>query len=290
HTIIFFPAKGALIPLKEWVGSKKGSEDVDEYKRDPIRYAADNARFLEEAFSTQAITEERRNKLLDKYLSLIIKYDRQAWKPFDEPKNGYPEYLSDGFSNLGSDVEVDSKKRWGREKLNVDKAEIFSQSRDFLRKTIADALDDLEKVKAVASYVYNNIRYGDPFALIPEGQSIVISKYLDEGLGVCRHQAMYTQVLLQTLGVRSMLFPNKLNGGKHLSNLVLIGDTWFLLDVTSPKNKHLPAPKKEAYLVEVGSRVELSPEEISKIRLVVKDGDRVYMSDPRAAYWRIRPR
>jgi len=54
-------------------------------------------------------------------------------------------------------------------------------------------------------------------------------------MAVCRHQALYVQVLLQSLGLTSQLLKCNLDGYSHVANLLRIDNKWHVLDVTNPE-------------------------------------------------------
>ena len=74
----------------------------------------------------------------------------------------------------------------------------------------------------------------------------------DDPKAVCRHHALYTQVLNQAFGITSRLLKCNLNGCPHGANLVRIQNQWYLLDSTNPIYKKgkpavclVPIPEKE---------------------------------------------
>lgn len=192
---------------------------------------------------------DRVKRYTDAYLNLIIKLDHNGYiNKIDKVYKGIPKYVPDGLSDMGSDPDLNDLSR-NRERIRVDKEKIFKTDKQLLYEifTKGEFLDagDVNfqrmAVEKVANYVYENIRYDyhDEMTPFNIGKSIRLSDFSEKKLGVCRHQAMLTQVLLQTLGVDVKLMKcnvsfNNGSKGAHANNLVKIEDTHYLLDVTGP--------------------------------------------------------
>lgn len=192
---------------------------------------------------------DRVKRYTDAYLNLIIKLDRNGYTDYiDQVYKGIPKYVPDGLSDMGSDPDLNDLSR-NRERIRVDKEKIFKTDKQllyeiFTKGEFLDAGDILFQrmaVEKVANYVYENIRYDHDNEMTPFniGKSLRLSNFSEKKLGVCRHQAMLTQVLLQTLGVDVRLMKcnvsfNNSSKGAHANNLVKIEDTHYLLDVTGP--------------------------------------------------------
>lgn len=195
-------------------------------------------------------TEERRsriNRYAGAYFGLIVKLDRSIYEScLDEVMRGIPNYVPDGLSDMGSDPSLfDTGRR--RERIRVDKEEVFERMKDFFvglflsgeMKRPDDSGTKERLSKLTASYVYKNMPYGnDDEDLL--GKTIPLSHKLEMRSGVCRHQAMAAQVMMQALGLDVRLMKNNVsfNGSTpepHVSNLVIIGRDNYILDVTNPE-------------------------------------------------------
>jgi hypothetical protein len=79
---------------------------------------------------------------------------------------------------------------------------------------------------------YDRVNFGNEM-----GSNSVMLQYFvepeDGPKAVCRHQALYTQVLLQAFGMTSRLLKCYLGGGAHAANLVRINYQWHILDTTN---------------------------------------------------------
>ena len=69
-------------------------------------------------------------------------------------------------------------------------------------------------------------------------ESIVLSEYLEKGLGVCRHLSIFFQLYLQEAGIDCRLVKGNLQfyifKGRHAWNLVRFPVRVVLVDVTHP--------------------------------------------------------
>jgi hypothetical protein len=185
--------------------------------------------------------ESRLERYLDAYINLIVKIDHVDYPPSDDVQGPHvPEYIPDGLRDMGSDLRVDESKR-SREKIIVDKKEIYGQCKDFLLNMLGRNLSKEEMVKQVAHHVHTKMKYDYKGEALPElGKSIPLAGFMEKKLGVCRHHALYTQVLLQQLGMTSRLLKCNFNGIPHGANLVRINNKWHLLDVTNPAKGEAP--------------------------------------------------
>jgi hypothetical protein len=86
-------------------------------------------------------------------------------------------------------------------------------------------------------------------------ESIVLSEYLDKGMGVCRHLSIFYQLYLQEAGIDSQVVKGNLRfyvfSGRHAWNVVEIDDQKALVDVTHPNVNQpfilLGTPEVEVY-------------------------------------------
>lgn len=244
---------------------------VQIFKKDPKEFAAycrlNLLKIKTDPKISPEIGRERHERYVDQYLELLLKLDHDAFPPSEQVFNGVPDYIPDGLSDMGGDDEVDQSKR-GREKIRVDKRKIFAQSKDLLHElfSIDPTKANNEQIKQyiidrVAHYVYTQMPYdysgrGADIANPLRNQSVRLDEVRDKRLAVCRHHALYTQVLLQALGITTKLMKSELtwggnNLGPHVNNLVRVNGQWHLLDTTNPEVVngqgrifHKPIPEK----------------------------------------------
>jgi len=181
--------------------------------------------------------KDRLERYLKAYINLIINADKINFPEGEKIYHDVPAYIPDGLSDMGGSKEIDPQKR-SREKIRVNKAKVYEQAKDLLTDIFTKNLTKQEIVHEVAKYVYTQMHYdykGDALFEEQKGRSVGVHEYMEQRLGVCRHQAMYTQLLLQLAGITSRLMKCHINGGRHACNLVRINNIWHLLDVTNPE-------------------------------------------------------
>jgi hypothetical protein len=192
--------------------------------------------------------QERVKRYTDAYLALSLKLDHQAFPPNARVHMGIPEYIPDGLSDMGSDSTTTPSTR-SREKIRIDKAEIFERAKPLFYKIFSTEMDSAvtseqwkkSVVAKVAQFVYESMPYNHSRSEHPMAsfRSVNLAEITDQRLSVCRHHALMVQVLLQEFGITSRLmktdvvFDNK-KPGKHVNNAVRIEKKWYLLDATNP--------------------------------------------------------
>jgi hypothetical protein len=192
--------------------------------------------------SIREITEAgRRNRYARAAVDLEIMMDQQNWANGDgKVYQGIPSYLMNGYTDMG--MLPSPTEREGREKIKVDK----KQMRNRLVQCKQVGLDLKEPDAATLALFYETVRKDIEFdeqgveKLSREygNESIVLSEYLNKGMGVCRHLSIFYQLYLQELGLESRVVKGDLRfyvfAGRHAWNLVKLGDKIVLADVTHP--------------------------------------------------------
>jgi hypothetical protein len=224
---------------------------IQKFRNNPkecLGYARENIfSIMEDKNLSQERKEARVKRYTDAYLDLIVRLDRKAFPAREEIIRGVPEYIPDGLSDMGSDPETDPADRKGREKIRIDKQKIFEQSRDLFYKIFSTDIGRMDNeaakrwiVQYVSYFVANKMPYDKKQNPFPSAdRSIRLNESLEQQLAVCRHHALYAQVLLQTFGITSRLLKCDLDfggrsGGAHAANLVRMNNKWNLLDITNP--------------------------------------------------------
>jgi hypothetical protein len=269
ETIINPPAAEQFMHdyILQYVAGKATIAEVDmdalaqEYKRDPLAMIQKmQEKTLEKTLRMKhdANPEEEIKDTIRGFLKAQLDLDNRAFLPDDTVKQGVPAYLPDGFSDMGSDSEPDEAKRTHkREKIRIDKEQMFENSIDILYSLFTTDLGPRVSSKArktwmtdtISGYVHNKIKYDYQHKLdrMHRGtRSINASESSFLELGVCRHHAIDTQVLLQSLGINSRLLKSNFRSADappskaleaHANNLVEIEGEWFLLDTTNTEFK-----------------------------------------------------
>lgn len=225
---------------------------AEKFKNDPKDTLAFGRRNLFAIMEDPNLSKEKKRdrveRYLDAFLNVQLKLDHIAFPPDETIRSGVPEYLPDGLTDMGSDPDPDPQNRL-REKIRIDKAKIFEQAKQlftdiFSTEYLPETTDtQLKKyiVKRVAHFVYTTMPYdhkkASPFPNM--SRSVRVSEAADQKLAVCRHHAIYSQVLLQAFGLTSRLLKCDLDSGKgarepHACNLVRVDGKWAILDSTNP--------------------------------------------------------
>lgn len=222
---------------------------LEQFKGDPkefLAYARENLfSIMKDAKLPVEKKKERVRRYIDAYFDLMIRIDRKTFPPSGQVCQGVPKYVTDGLSDMGSDPKTDPQGR-GREKIRVDKKKIFEQSKEMFYQIFSQDMTGVDSdrlkdyiVKYVSYFVFAKMPYdrvnADPFR--GADRSIRLHESADKQLAVCRHHALYAQVLLQAFGLTSRLLKCDVDFGKgysaHVANLVRINHKWYLLDVTN---------------------------------------------------------
>ena len=183
----------------------------------------------------------RRERYLRAAVELEILMDQHSWADGDgKVYRGIPSYLMNGYTDMGT--RASPTERNGREKLKVDKMQIKDRLVGCKREGVA-----VERAGVgVLARFYNTVRRDIEFneqgveKLSHEhgNKSIVLSEYLDKGMGVWRHLSIFFQLYAQEAGIHSRVVKGNLRlyifSGRHAWNMVQVGDQAALVDVTHP--------------------------------------------------------
>ena len=199
-------------------------------------------RAINEAMSR--ITERGRlRRYVKAAVELEIVMDRQTWLDDGVVHRGLPAYLMHGYTDMGS--HASPTERAGREKIKVDKVSLVERLSECKRRGVVDS-DDLERL---LGWYYARVRRDIEFdesgveKLSREfgNESIVLTKYLEKGMGVCRHLSIFYQLYLQEAGIECRVVKGNLRffifKGRHAWNLLRVGEQVILVDVTHPNVK-----------------------------------------------------
>lgn len=187
------------------------------------------------------ITEgRRRDRYVKAAVDLEVLMDQQCRSgPSGRVYRGIPRYLMNGYTDMGLLSSV--TERNGREKIKVDKQRVRNRLVACKRRAVSEKEGE-ELLTSYYSAVRRDIKFNEPGVdkLLREygDRSIALSRYLDLGLGVCRHLSIFYQLYLQEAGIESRLIKGDLKffvfTGRHAWNLAWLGGRVALVDVTHP--------------------------------------------------------
>lgn len=223
-----------------------------------------------------AIAELRTPTRIRRYLEAAVELetlmDRGAPRaPEGRVFSGIPPYIMDGYTDMGRNPSPTVRR--GREKIRVDKARLKPWLIESRWRALAfdPALPELlagfyEVVRRSlrldeARVRHLSVDWGD--------RSIDLSRFLDDGIGLCRHLSILYQLCLQEAGIPARVVKGTLRlfgmGGRHAWNLAWHRGRVALIDVTLP-SRHGP-------LILVGT----SQEEVYRM---ANQGERRYIPTP----------
>ena len=183
----------------------------------------------------------RKERYVRAAVELEILMDHQIWSDEDgKIFCGIPPYLMNGYTDMGT--MPSPTERNGREKIKVDKVQMKSLLIQCKRDGLAVSRPGVDLLERLYEVVRRDIEFNEKGVerLSREygNESIVLSEYLDQGMGVCRHLSILFQLYLQEVGIQSRVVKGNLRfyvfSGRHAWNVVQLGDQFALVDVTHP--------------------------------------------------------
>lgn len=200
----------------------------------------------------------RQDRYIRAAVELEILMDEQNWSNGDgRVYQGIPSYLMNGYTDMGT--LPSPTERNGREKIKVDKKQMKDRLVERKREGLAVDEPGIELLTRYYNAVRRDIEFNeqgvDELSREYGNESIVLSEYLDKGMGVCRHLSIFFQLYLQEAGVESRVVKGNLRfyvfQGRHAWNMVRMGDQVALVDVTHPNVSRpfilVGSPEDEVY-------------------------------------------
>lgn len=207
-------------------------------------------RVMNRAIGALPSSSSRMERYVRAAVELEVLMDQQSWVDDGKVYQGIPDYLMHGYTDMGTKASPTDRR--GREKIKVDKVRMASRLAECKRRGIAgvkgggvDVDVDID-IKPLLAWYYNSVRSDiefnesgvDKLSRDFGNESIVLSEYLEKGLGVCRHLAIFFQLYLQEAGIDGRVVKGNLQfyifKGRHAWNLVRVSDRCLLVDVTHP--------------------------------------------------------
>ena len=207
----------------------------------------------------QAIAALRSPARIRRYLEAAVALetlmDRGTLRvPEARVHSGIPVYIMDGYTDMGRNPS--RTERRGREKIRVDKERL----RPWLVETRWRALACEPSFEELLAEFYEVVRRSLSFDesrvkdLSSEwnDRSVNLSRFLDDGIGLCRHHSILYQLCLQEAAIPGRVVKGSLRvyglAGRHAWNLAWLDGRVALIDVT--------LPAREGPLIVVGASLE----------------------------------
>jgi hypothetical protein len=184
----------------------------------------------------------RKGRYVRAAVDLETLLDQQVWTEDGKVYRGIPDYLMHGYTDMGT--HASPTERSGREKIKIDKVRLAPRLADCKRHGVSGK----REVDPLLAWYYNSVRrdieFNEPgvekLSRDFGNESIVLSEYLEKGLGVCRHLSIFFQLYLQEAGIDCRVVKGNLKfyifKGRHAWNLVSYDGRVLLVDVTHPSS------------------------------------------------------
>jgi transglutaminase-like putative cysteine protease len=216
----------------------------------------------------------RITRYLEAAVDLETSMDRKALGvPQGRVFSGIPGYIMDGYTDMGRDASC--TVRCSREKIRVDKellkpwlvesrwrALAYERSPE---KLLAEFYDSVRRRLS-----YDESRVKDLSCDWAE-KSINLSRFLDDGIGLCRHMSILYHLCLQEAAIPARVVKGSFRffgiEGRHAWNLAWLEGRVALIDVTLPGRRGplivMGASQEEVYRVanQGERRYEPTPDE-----------------------------
>jgi hypothetical protein len=185
----------------------------------------------------------RKERYVRAAVDLETLMDQQVWADDGKVYRGIPEYLMHGYTDMGS--HASPTERTGREKIKIDKIRLGARLAECKRRGVTGRPDPERLLAWYYKSVRRDIEFDEPgvekLSRDYGNESIVLSEYLEKGLGVCRHLSIFFQLYLQEAGIDCRVVKGDLKfyifKGRHAWNLVSVDGRVLLVDVTHPNGE-----------------------------------------------------
>jgi hypothetical protein len=250
----------------------------DEWSRFAVRWAVEPIACIRALNETIARLRApaRFRRYLEAAVDLEALMDRETHRaPQERVLSGIPGYLMDGYTDMGRNPS--RTMRIHREKIRVDKTRlrpwlVESKWRSLACEPSPDLLAGFyETVRRSLTFDESAVRdLSDDWA----EQSVDLSRFLDNGVGLCRHMSILYQLCLQEAAIPARVVKGSLRifglEGRHAWNIAWFRGRVALIDVT--------LPSRGAPLIVIGA----SQEEVYRL---ASQGERHYAPTPDDQNW-----
>ena len=205
-------------------------------------------------------TPARITRYLEAAIDLETSMDRRTLGvPQGRVFSGIPGYIMDGYTDMGRDASC--TVRCGREKIRVDKELL----KPWLVESRWRALANERSPEKLLAEFYDSVRrrlsYDESrvkdLSCDWAEKSINLSRFLDDGIGLCRHMSILYHLCLQEAAIPGRVVKGSFRffgiEGRHAWNLAWLEGRVALIDVTLPGRRGplivMGASQEEVYRV-----------------------------------------
>jgi len=205
-------------------------------------------------------TPARLKRYLEAAVDLETFMDRRTLgAPPGRVLSGIPGYIMDGYTDMGRNASCSERR--GREKIKVDKQRLKPWLVESRWRALAYELSPeellVESYEAVRRSLSPDESRVQDLSCDWAEKSINLSRFLDAGIGLCRHMSILYQLCLQEAAIPARVVKGSLRvfgiEGRHAWNLAWLGGRVALVDVTLPSRRGplivVGASQEEVYRV-----------------------------------------
>jgi hypothetical protein len=247
-----------------------GAVELSQFHDNPVEALAHDRLNLFSISTDESLPPaERKQKLneaVDEYFDKIIALDSLIPETGDTAQKGVPEYIPNGFMELGTLDSLNPSERYNREINFVDKRAMLGRYKELFMRVYSmnptgtpQERVDMTIAHMVAKEIFTKLPYARDDSYKPAERGGVL-KLSETKTGLCQQQALTSQVLLQAFGIEARLSKNAVAGadeiakkgpeaaygGDHVSNFIKIGEKWYVFDATNHNTDLSNGPGKFA--------------------------------------------
>lgn len=193
-----------------------------------------------ESIPEDKVLEKINENISDRNSEFSVKYTQSA-QSLKDAINEYIEnlestdpYLKSSIVNFKWQTEEEKNKKVAN--FNIEyienseqEEEIKSKINDILEKNITESMSTTDKVRAIDSYIKNNVNVDDDLNNSSIYSALVDGKTNSIGFSRLAYR------MLREVNIESKMINGKVYGNNHSWNLVNIDGTWLHLDITGDK-------------------------------------------------------
>lgn len=186
------------------------------------------------------VLENINKNIIDRNSEFSIKYTqstqslKNAIDEYTKKLEGTDPYLKSSIVNFKWQTEEEKNKKVAN--FNIEyienseqEEEIKSKINDILEKNITESMSTTDKVRAIDSYIKNNVNVDDDLNNSSIYSALVDGKTNSIGFSRLAYR------MLREVNIESKMINGKVYGNNHSWNLVNIDGTWLHLDITGDK-------------------------------------------------------
>ena len=193
-----------------------------------------------ENISEDKVIEEVNDNLIERNSEFSVKYTqssqslKDAISEYTKNLESEDPYLKSSISNFKWQVEEEKNSKVANFNIEYienkdEEKEIENKIKDILKNNISDSMSTIDKVRAIDSYIRNNISIDEDLNNCSVYSALVDGKTNSVGF------SRLTYRILKEINIESKMINGKVYGNNHSWNLVNLDGNWLHLDITGDK-------------------------------------------------------